>query len=254
MAPAYGSRPHLTGPRKIDRYPSLVFEAMLPDDDDLLDGPEFQPPPPLDDRLWRHPAELAAPSAASSLTRRKGTWLGAVAGICMVGAFVTAGLLWFQQGPNVGRTPETDTAQDGATPTEDDRALDLAAARAVTAVTAGAGSAEAVAPSDAWLGVQIGNHIPPKVSTTTEGSVMVTIAAPDHRGAVITSVVPESPAEAADLRRGDVIVAIGGSPVRDAADLVDAIDLLAPGTTTSIEAERDGVRLHINVHLTTEPA
>lgn len=55
------------------------------------DPPGFRPPPPQDDRLWRHPSELAGQLPPRSARRRPG-WPGAAAS-GLLGALVTVGLL-----------------------------------------------------------------------------------------------------------------------------------------------------------------
>lgn len=49
------------------------------------------------------------------------------------------------------------------------------------------------------------------------------------KGAYIGGVNPGSPAEAAGIRAGDVIVAVGDKPIASADDLTAALDKLGPG-------------------------
>ena len=62
----------------------------------------------------------------------------------------------------------------------------------------------------------------------------------------ISSVNPGSPAEAAGLRPGDVVISIAGRRVYTAEDLVQAIRA-RPRQPVSVEIERDGRRLTVNV-------
>ena len=48
-------------------------------------------------------------------------------------------------------------------------------------------------------------------------------------GAIVTGVEPGSPAQRAGLRRGDVVVAVNGRPVRGAADLRVKLGLVPIG-------------------------
>jgi putative serine protease PepD len=57
-------------------------------------------------------------------------------------------------------------------------------------------------------------------------------------GARVESVTPGSPADAAGLAPGDVIVEIDGRPIPDARTLIVAIRANAPGDTISVTAER----------------
>jgi Do/DeqQ family serine protease len=60
------------------------------------------------------------------------------------------------------------------------------------------------------------------------------------QGAVVTRVLPGSPAEQAGLRAGDVITAVNGRPVRGQADLANAEALLPIGTPVELSVVRDG--------------
>ncbi len=59
-------------------------------------------------------------------------------------------------------------------------------------------------------------------------------------GAVINRVEPDSPAEAAGLQAGDVVVALDGREVRNAADLRNRVGLLRIGEDVAITVLRDG--------------
>jgi serine protease Do len=56
------------------------------------------------------------------------------------------------------------------------------------------------------------------------------------RGVLVSAVVKDSPAERAGLKAGDVIVAVGGSPVDDAGDIGRA---LKKGESVEVEVIRD---------------
>jgi PDZ domain-containing protein len=64
------------------------------------------------------------------------------------------------------------------------------------------------------------------------------VAEPD--GAEIVLVLPGSPAEAAGFAPGDVIVAVDGNPVETLADVRDAMETVAPGSTVTITTRREG--------------
>lgn len=59
-------------------------------------------------------------------------------------------------------------------------------------------------------------------------------------GAVITRVEPNSPADAAGLRSGDVVVAVNGRPIRNASALRTAIGILRVGTKVTVDTLRNG--------------
>lgn len=60
------------------------------------------------------------------------------------------------------------------------------------------------------------------------------------RGAVVNDVAPGSPAEAAGLRRHDVILRIGGRPVSNAGSVLAAVGLAQPGARLDVTYLRDG--------------
>lgn len=64
-----------------------------------------------------------------------------------------------------------------------------------------------------------------------------------QRGALVTQVVPDSPAEAAGVRSGDVITEIGGRPVQSAADLANSEGLLPLDQRLSLSLMREGKAL-----------
>jgi len=71
----------------------------------------------------------------------------------------------------------------------------------------------------------------------------------DGRGVIVSEVSPDSPAAAAGLRHGDVVVAFNGRPVatRDAMRL--AIAQSAPGATVTLRVVREGTPRDIDVVL-----
>jgi len=68
-------------------------------------------------------------------------------------------------------------------------------------------------------------------------------------GAVITQIQPGSPAEAAGLRAGDVVVAVDGQPVAGSSALRNRIGLLTIGEKVDITVLRDGRRRTINAEI-----
>jgi Do/DeqQ family serine protease len=59
-------------------------------------------------------------------------------------------------------------------------------------------------------------------------------------GALVSQVVEGSPAEKAGIKAGDVVTAVNGKPVKDAASLRNAIGLLGVGERVDIALMRDG--------------
>ncbi|TYO97083.1 putative iron-regulated protein [Geothermobacter ehrlichii] len=73
------------------------------------------------------------------------------------------------------------------------------------------------------------------------------ILADDDGRVVVGSVVPGSNADRAGLRQGDVILRIGGQPVKESFDLVYEISRLEAGDERTLDIERQGERLQIDV-------
>jgi serine protease DegQ len=69
----------------------------------------------------------------------------------------------------------------------------------------------------------------------------------------VRRVLPGSPAAAAGLRRGDRILAIGGHPVRDHFEALDAVLDLVPGEKVSLRIERHGAPADIEVEAAPRP-
>jgi len=72
-------------------------------------------------------------------------------------------------------------------------------------------------------------------------------------GAIIVSVASGSPADKAGLKKGDVIVAFEGKPVKNMNDLIAAIRAKNIGDTVSIEYVRDSKRDKVTLPLAEKP-
>lgn len=68
-------------------------------------------------------------------------------------------------------------------------------------------------------------------------------------GAVIAQVVPDTPAQKAGLREGDIVTAIAGKPIRNAQDLTNAEGLLPLATPHALTILRDGRTLTLSFTL-----
>jgi Do/DeqQ family serine protease len=74
------------------------------------------------------------------------------------------------------------------------------------------------------------------------------------RGALVSGVEADSPAQKAGLRRGDVITAVNGSAVKDSNDLRNDVAQLQPGSTVKLTVMRDGKEQAVNVTLSERKA
>lgn len=76
---------------------------------------------------------------------------------------------------------------------------------------------------------------------------------PDAGGALVGGVQKKSAAEAAGLRKGDVITSVNGQPVKDARSLQLMVGNMAPGTKVDVKAIRDGKERDFKVTLKEMP-
>ena len=73
------------------------------------------------------------------------------------------------------------------------------------------------------------------------------------RGAVITGVLPDSPAARGGLRRQDVVTRLDGRAVEDATDLLLLVSSLGPGTPIRLGIDRDGRAVELALTLDERP-
>ena len=71
----------------------------------------------------------------------------------------------------------------------------------------------------------------------------------DERGALVSSVSKDSPAEKAGIEQGDVIVSVDGVPVSDGNALRNRIASSTPGATVTLGLVRDGAEKTVSVKL-----
>jgi len=70
------------------------------------------------------------------------------------------------------------------------------------------------------------------------------------RGALITNVLPDSPAAKAGLKPGDLVTSVDGKPISDAQDLRNVQGLAPLGSTLALAVDRGGRTLTIDTKLT----
>lgn len=71
----------------------------------------------------------------------------------------------------------------------------------------------------------------------------------DSKGAIISQVEPKSPAEAAGVKAGDIVVALNGDPLRSSADLRNRVGLVPVGEDVRLTVLRDGKKLEMTVKI-----
>jgi len=90
-----------------------------------------------------------------------------------------------------------------------------------------------------WLGVSIQSV----EAVENEGNT-------NHRGALVSGVIPGGPAEKAGIQRGDIITRIASKSIVNANDLLNTIALQNPGSWIDVELNRGSKRLVLKAELT----
>jgi S1-C subfamily serine protease len=72
---------------------------------------------------------------------------------------------------------------------------------------------------------------------------------PALRGVLITEIGPNTPAQSAGLRKGDIVQGVNGQSVTKSGELSRAIELMPVGSTTQLQVLRDGKKATISVRV-----
>jgi S1-C subfamily serine protease len=70
---------------------------------------------------------------------------------------------------------------------------------------------------------------------------------PERSGALVQTVLPDSPAQKAGLRRGDLVIAAGENPVDGPQALLTEVDRAELDAPLALEVVRNGESLHLSV-------
>ncbi|HYO27618.1 MAG TPA: PDZ domain-containing protein, partial [Azonexus sp.] len=96
-----------------------------------------------------------------------------------------------------------------------------------------------------WVGIEA-QEITPELAES--------FGLPDSEGALIAGVVRGSPADAAGIRPGDVLLTVGGKPVKDPQKMLDLIAALKPEERSAFRLRRDKNVLETQVKIGKRPA
>ena len=96
-----------------------------------------------------------------------------------------------------------------------------------------------------WIGVEA-QEISPELAES--------FGLPDTDGALIAGVVRGSPADAAGIRPGDVLLAVDGKAVRDPQAMLDLIAALKPEERVAFKLRRDKGIVEPQVRIGKRPA
>ena len=95
-----------------------------------------------------------------------------------------------------------------------------------------------------WIGVEA-QEITPELAESFK--------LPATEGAIVAGVLRGSPADRAGIRPGDVLVAVGGRPVKDPQGMLELIAGLTPGTTAPFRLRREAKELEVAVNIGKRP-
>ena len=73
-------------------------------------------------------------------------------------------------------------------------------------------------------------------------------------GLLIAEVAPNSPAAAAGLQQGDIIVEVDGQEITDSANLATLVRGMKPGDQVQLTIDRNGQEQNVTVTLAERPA
>ncbi|PZW44947.1 serine protease Do [Humitalea rosea] len=76
---------------------------------------------------------------------------------------------------------------------------------------------------------------------------------PDRKGALVAAVEPNSPAQQAGIREGDLLLAFGGTAVVNAGAVARAAADAKPGESSTVELWRDGSSRTVTLRIGTQP-
>jgi len=88
-----------------------------------------------------------------------------------------------------------------------------------------------MSPGTVWLGIGV-------IDMTAD--LAAKLSYPHAGGVFVSSLVLDSPADEAEITRGDIITAVSGQPMQNSASLRDVLAGLSPGQTVSVTIWRDG--------------
>jgi serine protease DegQ len=96
-----------------------------------------------------------------------------------------------------------------------------------------------------WVGVEA-QEVTPELAESFD-------LPPDTTGALIAGVLRGSPADAAGIKPGDLLVAVGGQPVKDPQVMLDMIANLKPGDQVPFHVRRGGEEVDLAVKVGKRP-
>lgn len=97
-----------------------------------------------------------------------------------------------------------------------------------------------------YLGVQL-ISLNPKIAKEHNEDPNSLVQLPERSGALIQSVIPNSPAEKAGLRRGDLVIATENTPIEEPKTLLDEVEKAQIGKIFLLNVLRDNKEIKVNI-------
>ncbi len=97
-----------------------------------------------------------------------------------------------------------------------------------------------------YLGVQL-ISLNPKIAKEHNNDPNVLFQLPERSGALIQSVIPNSPAEKAGLRRGDLVIAAENISIKEPKTLLDEVEKAQIGKIFLLNVLRDNKEIKVNI-------
>ncbi len=95
-----------------------------------------------------------------------------------------------------------------------------------------------------WLGISI-QEVTPQLAQE--------FGLKESKGALISDVLEDSPAESAGLKRGDIVVELNGQPIETASQLRNHVAQLGVGTRARVQVIRSGKEKNIEIKIEAQP-
>ncbi len=95
-----------------------------------------------------------------------------------------------------------------------------------------------------WIGVEPRDLTP---------ELAASLRLPVQQGVLITGVLRDGPASRSGMRPGDVVLAIGGAPVSNTAELLAAVASLKPQSVAAVSVQRGTQALQLNLTVAQRP-
>ena len=97
-----------------------------------------------------------------------------------------------------------------------------------------------------YLGVQL-ISLNPKIAKEHNKDPNALVQLPERFGALIQSVLPNSPAEKAGLRRGDLVIAAENISIEEPKALLDEVEKAQIGKVFLLNVLRDNKEIEVNI-------